>query len=393
MDSKRTEELRGLYRRELLENVVPFWLTYSLDRECGGHFNCLDRDGRIYCTDKSMILNNRAVWLYSRLYRSVDARPEWLEAARLGYEFFDRHLRTVDGAPFCMVTQDGHPLEPFFFSVEAYGAMACAEYGRAAGDPQAVSVAQSLHHRIETLYRTPEGPWPDHVPGDRRTRELIVPLLYAAASREIRCVDDDPRYDADIDVALADILDRFANDATGILHETISTAGRKLDSPQGRLAVPGHSIYASWLLMEEGRHRSDERLIAAGYRLLRAALEAGWDQRDEGLLNFLDLEGRPTLQVDWDMKLWWVHTEALYATLLAHHLSGESEFAEWHERIHAYTFAHFPDPEHGGWFGYLHRDGTVALTAKGAMWKGAFHVASALWQCLTLLDAPCEETE
>lgn len=390
MDSKRAEELRELYRRELLENVVPFWLANSLDRLNGGYFNCLDRDGSVYSTDKSMILNNRALWIYSRLYRSVDPRPEWLAAAKLGYDFFIRHLETTDNAPFFAVTQDARPLEPFFFSVEAYGAMACAEYSLAAGDPQALARALSSYRRIETLYQTPEGPYADYVPADRRTSELVVPLLYAAASREIRSVDDDPRYDSNIDIALADILERFADDATGVLHEMISLDGRKLDSPQGRLIIPGHSINISWLLMEEGRHRGNGQMVDSGYRLLRAALELGWDEREGGLFYFLDLEDRPTLQLEWDMKLWWAHTEALYATLLAHQLSGDAEFADWYERIHAYTFGRFPDPECGGWFGYLHRDGTLALAAKGSMWKGVYHVASALWQCLTLLDPPSQ---
>jgi len=391
MDSKREEELRELYRRELLENVVPFWLTHSLDRVNGGYFNCLDCDGSVYSTDKSMILNNRAVWLYSRLYRFVDPRPEWLGAAKLGYDFLIRHLEITANSPSCMVTQDARPLEPFFFSVEAYGAMASAEYSLAAGDPQALSIAQSLYRRGETLYRTPEGGRGDYVPADQHTSELVVPLLYAAASREIRSADNDPRYNGNIDIALADILERFADDATGVLHETISPNGWKIDSPQGRLIVPGHSIHISWLLMEEGQHRGDGQMVDRGYQLLRSALALGWDERDEGLFNFLDLEGRPTLQLDWDMKLWWVHTEALYATLLAHRLSGNAEFADWYERIHAYTFGHFPDPECGGWFGYLHRDGTLALPAKGSMWKGVFHVASALWQCLTLLDTTCAE--
>ena len=39
MDLKKTSER---YRRELLDNVLPFWVNHSLDRECGGYFTCLN---------------------------------------------------------------------------------------------------------------------------------------------------------------------------------------------------------------------------------------------------------------------------------------------------------------------------------------------------------------
>jgi N-acylglucosamine 2-epimerase len=194
------------------------------------------------------------------------------------------------------------------------------------------------------------------------------------------------RFDANVDRAFADILDLFLDEETGVLHETISARGQKVDTPQGRSAIPGHSIHVSWQLMEEGSRRNDERWIAAGRDLLRAALESGWDERDGGLFQFVDLRGEPPLQLDWDMKVWWVHTEALYATLLADRLSDGSDFAEWRERIHAYAFDHYPDRDCGGWYGFLHRDGSRALSVKGSVWKGIFHVASALWQCISLLD-------
>ncbi len=30
------------YKAELLENIVPFWLRHSRDRELGGYYSCLD---------------------------------------------------------------------------------------------------------------------------------------------------------------------------------------------------------------------------------------------------------------------------------------------------------------------------------------------------------------
>ena len=72
------KQLACLNRDELLENVVPFWLTHSQDERYGGYFTCLDRGGDVYDTDKFVWLQGRQVWLFSMLYNQVEKRPEWL---------------------------------------------------------------------------------------------------------------------------------------------------------------------------------------------------------------------------------------------------------------------------------------------------------------------------
>ena len=47
------------YKKELLEQVVPFWLEHSQDRQCGGYFTCLLRDGKVFDTDKFIWLQGR----------------------------------------------------------------------------------------------------------------------------------------------------------------------------------------------------------------------------------------------------------------------------------------------------------------------------------------------
>ena len=64
--------LRRRYETELLESVVPFWTRHSPDRENGGFWNCLDRDGRVYDRTKYGWLQGRQVWMLAKLYRTVD---------------------------------------------------------------------------------------------------------------------------------------------------------------------------------------------------------------------------------------------------------------------------------------------------------------------------------
>ena len=74
--------LGAFYRHTLLDDVLPFWLQHGLDRQHGGFLTCLDRDGSLLDSDKSVWFQGRAGWLFSSLFNSFAKRPEWLEAAR-----------------------------------------------------------------------------------------------------------------------------------------------------------------------------------------------------------------------------------------------------------------------------------------------------------------------
>ena len=78
------------YKSELLDKVVPFWLEKSQDKEFGGYFTCLNRDGSVFDTDKFIWLQGREVWMFATLYNKVEKRPEWLECAIQGAEFLKK---------------------------------------------------------------------------------------------------------------------------------------------------------------------------------------------------------------------------------------------------------------------------------------------------------------
>ena len=75
-----------------------------------------------------------------------------------------------------------------------------------------------------------------------------------------------------------------------------------------------------------------------------------------------------------DMKFWWPQTETIIANLYAYKLTGDEKYLKRHRQISEWTYAHFPDHEYGEWYGYLHRDGSVAQAAKGNIFKGPFHI-------------------
>ena len=94
--AQQASELREYYRAVLFDDVVPWWMRNSLDREYGGYYSLLGRDGRPWATDKYMWMNGRQVWLLSHLYNVHQQNPDWLEAAKLGAEFMVQNAKDLE---------------------------------------------------------------------------------------------------------------------------------------------------------------------------------------------------------------------------------------------------------------------------------------------------------
>ena len=386
MEEKRQNELREFYHRQLLEDIIPFWMKYSLDRQYGGYFTCLDRDGSVYNTDKYAWLQGRQIWMFSKLYNEMEPRPEWLEVATLGVNFICEHGFDRRGRMYFAFTRDGRPLyKPWDIFSETFAIIGLAEYSRATGDVGILKRAQKLYWNV--IRRVKRGDLSTHtVPKTREVETLAIPMILLVTTQELEQVSPAPRFSDIIDNCLQKILYLHACDEKKALFENIAPDGSRLDSPRGRCISPGHAIESVWFILREGKQRNDRKIIDRALQILDWSLEWGWDREYGGLFYFVDSEGKPPEQLEWDMKLWWPHTEVLYALLLAYHLSGEKVYWDWYEKVHEWTFNHFPDPQYGEWFGYLHRDGTSALYLKGSMWKGCFHLPRSLFLGMKILE-------
>jgi len=387
MDRKRMEELLAFHRDGLLQDTVPFWMKHAIDRECGGFFNCLDRDGSVVNYDKAVWIAGRFTWLTALLYNEVERRQEWLDTSRHGIDFLEKHCFDTDGRMFYEVTRDGRPLRKRrYVYTETFGVIAFSEYARATGDEERLARAKGLYRLLIRYYRNPELLPPKVYPQTRRAKAHAIPMILLATTQQIRKHGDDPLYQEVIDHSLREVFEDFMKEDVKALLETVGPNGEMIDTPEGRCVNPGHAIETSWFIMEEARLRDRPDLIENALKILDWSLDRGWDDEYGGIRYFSDVAGKPCLQYEHDMKLWWPHNEALYAVLLAHHLTGDRKYADWYEKIHAWAYSHFPDEEHGDWFKYLHRDGSVSLTLKGSSWGGPFHLPRMQLYCWKLLE-------
>lgn len=380
--------LLTLYRNGLLQDTLPFWLKHAPDREHGGYLTFLDADGSVVSTDKPMWVIGRITWLMARLYNDVEQKHEWLAAVRHGLDFLLARGFDTDGRMFYAVTRDGRPLRKRrYLFTEIFATIALAECAKAFGDDALLQKARDLFKLVLRYHTTPGLLAPKGIVQTRHLKSHAMPMILLATAQVLRRVDDDPIYDDTIQRSIDEVFCHFVKPEFEALLETVGPNGEYLDEPPGREVNPGHAIETAWFILEEARHRNNDReLVMRACEIIDWSLKIGWDDEYGGIYYFRDCKGRPCPQYEHDMKLWWPHNEAIYATLLAYHMTGDSRYAKWHARIHDWAYARFPDPAHGEWFGYLRRDGSVSSTLKGNMWKGPFHLPRMQLYCWKLLE-------
>ena len=396
MEITEIKELKNFYHKQLLEQVIPFWENSDLfDKEYGGFITSVDREGKSYNDDKSVWFQGRCLWTFSKLCNTYGEKPEWGKAADSGAEFLKKYcIDPTDGRMYFTLTRDGRPLRKrrYFFS-ESFLCVGLAEYYLLRHKKEDLELAEKYFDLMYRIYRDPASdPFKITPKENAEVRSLhsnANPMVLVSSAQTLRRADPDKKeyYDGIIAAIINDMLSLHYKEQLHCVLETVYTNGDILDNPVGRTVNPGHSIENSWFLMNYASETGDKQLLEKALNILRWSLELGWDKEYGGIYYFRDIYGKPCEQLEHDMKLWWVHNEALIATLLASNLTGDPYYDEWYKKVHAYTFSRFPDEEYGEWYGYLHRDGSVSHTQKGSLWKGPYHIPRALMLCEKILAA------
>ncbi|WP_373516873.1 AGE family epimerase/isomerase [Pricia sp.] len=369
------------YKNALLNDVLPFWEHNSPDSQYGGYYTCLDQNGKVYDTDKFVWLQGRQVWLFSMLYNQVEPRDSWLQMAKSGAGFLKKYGMDAEGNFYFSLTQQGKPLvQAYSIFSDCFAAMAFAQYAKASGDGEFRTLAKNTYLNILRRKDNPKGMYEKNT-GERPLKNFALPMILSNLVLELEDILEPEEVQQTIDFSVNEVMEVFLHKDSGLIYENLLADGSEHDSFDGRLINPGHGIEAMWFMIDIGVRQNDPDLIQRATDTIIRILEYGWDNEFGGILYFMDAKGHPPQQLEHDQKLWWVHLEALVALSKAYEHHPTKKIKDWYEKVHTYSWSHFPDPENGEWFGYLNRQGKPSLTLKGGKWKGCFHVPRALYQC------------
>ena len=373
------------YKEDLTHNIMPFWLKYGLDKKHGGVDTFGLRDAQMFDTTKSVWFQGRFAFICSFAYNHVEKNPEWLEAAKLTLDFIENHCFDTDGRMYFEVMADGTPLRKrrYVFS-ESFAAIAMSEYALATGNQEYAKKALDLFRRMRHFLNTPGILEPKYLPTLQAQGHSITMIMVNVASC-IKQVISDPELDAQIEESIHALKNYFMHPEFKALLEMVGPKGEFIDTTNGRTINPGHCIETSWFLFDVARNMGgNKELIDMALTILDWSWEWGWDKQYGGIINFKDCKNLPPQDYSQDMKFWWPQTEAIIANLYAYKLTKDEKYLKRHKQISEWTYAHFPDNEFGEWYGYLHRDGTVAQPAKGNLFKGPFHIPRMMVKGYTL---------
>lgn len=424
--------LHAFYTEQLFDRILPFWMRHGVDRTHGGFYTCFtNRGDRRLFPHKFTWSQGRFVWMLARLVRNfAGRRPQaevqrFREAAVAGARFLADHARLPNGACAFILTEQGAPTllapngaprqagpgERYDTSIYAdcfvvYGLAECALAVRDRAFYEfAVSLYDSVVERFyEPVYRTDPYPVPPGFEAHGR------PMILLETAREMALAAagfGDPRETAFLDQAagwMDEILDRFRDPADGLIAEMRSDDPVRRASLLGQYINPGHMIESMGFVIQLARTLNRPERIAQAVDTIRAACRIGWDVPFGGFPQYLhrtggaprgsvppELAGQEMirkLQENWDNKLWWPHSEALFALLLAAAQTGEPDLMDWYAKAHDYTFATFPnpDPAIGEWIQIRTRDGQPVDKIVALPVKDPFHITRAFLLILELLE-------
>lgn len=378
----------ALYKNELLENILPFWMTHSKDELSGGYFTCIDRTGQVYDKDKFMWLQGREVWCFASMYNNVDKIDKWLDMALHGANFMEHYGQDAEGNWYFSVTEDGRPLiQPYNIFSDCFATMAFAALDKAKPTQRYKDIAVNTFENIIRRQHNWKGTYNKAYPGTRNLKNFALPMILCNLSLELEHIIGTDRVNSFIPTVIHEVMNVFYQPQFGLILENVNEDGNFSDSFEGRLLNPGHAIEAMWFIMDLGKRLNETELIEKACNIMLHTIEYGWDKTYGGIFYFLDVKGAPPQQLEWDQKLWWVHVEALVALAKGYAYTKNEKCLEWFHKIHDYTWNHFKDKEYGEWFGYLNRRGEVLLDLKGGKWKGCFHIPRALYQVWKTFDS------
>ena len=421
MTRSELNRLYGFYSDELKNNILSFWLPRCEDSQYGGYLNCFDNRGeKLVSYDKYTWSQGRFLWLFSRLASTPaplfteSEREEFLRLAENGYRFLRDHCLMAPDDWRCVFLMnregsskkvDSYETLDMSIYADCFVVIGMAAYSVATKDLPAFDFGKRLY--ISVRQRVQSGVFNTlPYPLSAGYRAHGIPMILTNVAKELYdaalVFDKDFAAEllSDMEKTACDVIDHFRNDSS-LVREIITRDNGRVPGILGNHINPGHSIEDSWFLDDAALLLDRPDISASAAAIMKASFRYGWDREFGGILHFASLgpdplcfesdSDEPTVKLvqgGWGDKLWWVHSETLYASLRFYLKTGDPEYLEIHDRTFEYVFSHFPNPDKGigEWIQILTREGLPQEKVVALPVKDPFHIARNLLLICELLS-------
>ena len=418
-----TQSYLDFFKTELTDNLLYFWLPRCIDKENGGYLNCFSNDGsKLVSKDKYTWSQGRFLWTFSKLATiqsdmfSDDDRKKFLELAKSGRDFLLKHVLIAPDDYRCifLMEADGTPKYVAGFdeldmsiSADCFVVMGFACYAAATGDRESWEFAKKLNESVWERYQSDNYkslPYPVSPQYSPHAKPMILTNVNSEIYKS--ALKFDPEYAKKaleyIEHCHRDVFERF-KDENNLVHEFKYADGDFPNDLFGQHINPGHTLEDMWFQLE-----AQDVLGISDYdkdiaNIVKQTMNVGWDKEFGGIYHFVTCDGKgmtgdvgkakdePQMKLvldDWTSKLWWVHSEALYTTLLMYDHTDDEEFLAMFEKMFEYTYKTFPNPNRDirEWIQIRTREGAPQEKVVALPVKDPYHIIRNIVLIIELLE-------
>jgi cellobiose epimerase len=394
MENETCRQLAARTEKELLNNILPFWLAQAPDQEQGGFWARLSPDLKTRArTPKGLVLNSRILWAFSAASRFYNNSAYLAMADRAFQEITARFLDPVYGGMFWMIDENGTPLDAHKkIYGQAFAIYSLVEYYLASSHPAALQHARAIHeliekHHYDTIYsgylETTKRDW--SATDELRLSDVDLNEKKSMNSHLHMLEAYTQLYRAWPNVGLrgrlVDLIDNFLDHIIDADSKHLILFFDEKWNPKSKRISFGHDIETSWMLDEAAAVLADPILIRKCNKITVAMAEVILHQgvnADGGVIYEKTENGELDLDVHW-----WVQAEAVVGFTNAFQNSGRSEFLRAASDAWDFIAAYLVDRSFGEWFYKVNKDRVPdASMYKISEWKCPYHNTRA---CLELL--------
>ena len=403
------QNLKSELHKELVENILPYWMEKFLDKENGGFYGQIDGREQLHRqANKGAILNARILWTFSAAYRVIK-NPEYLVIAERAYQYIlDKFIDKEKGGVFWELDYLGKPVntkkQAYAQGFALYG---FSEFYRATGNPEALEWAKNFFYLIEKYcYDSQKGGYfeaftRDWQPIDdmrlsekdaneKKTMNTHLHILepYTNLMRIWKTPETVNALRNLIHVFTDKILNKKTNHLNLFFDENWECKSTEISY--------GHDIEASWLIFEAAEVLGDEELINRLKPVCLNIANAAYEglQTDGSLI----YEAAPLSPLtccgeeSWEGFLhldsnrhWWVQAEAVVGSAYACKISGDAAYLQKARHTWDYIKNYIIDRENGEWFWSAYPDGQPnRKDDKAGFWKCPYHNARMCLEVMSL---------
>ena len=395
------EKLRQYQReveREVLGNILPFWINNAIDNENGGFYTHISNDLTVHKdAPRGSVLFSRILWTFARAY-NIYRNPLYLLIAKRAAQYLENHFIDEEfGGVYWSVDYKGCPIEcKKQIYAQAFAIYGLSEYYAAAGYQKTLNQLQEIFQHLEQFAY--DGVYKGFYDACHRDWSLDQDMRLSAKDLNSR---KSMNTNLHILEAYSNLLRVWPNsvlkdklrELTHTLMENVidkRTNHLKLYFDDNWRTLNdhisyGHDIEGSWLLLETARELQDpvilEKVKEVSIKMARTVYQEGMDSQG-GIIN----DGNNGGDTGFDRE-WWPQAEAMVGFLNAYQITEEEIFLDASLKVWNFVKNYFIDNEHGEWFHSVDKNGKIINCDKVEFWKCPYHNSRACFEVKKRLES------